>query len=382
MRAAVFSGTTEGREICAFLSEKRIITTVCVATEYGAEVMEKMKYITLRVGRMNAEKMTELVKGCDFVIDATHPYAEEATANIKKACAAANREYMRLLRRKTEASGAVTVSDIASAAEYLKNKSGNAFLSTGSRDLDAFSEIRERCAARVLDTEEIRKKCDRLGFGNIIYARPPFSYEDNLKAFQGCDFLVTKDSGKEGGLGEKLRAARSLGMEVILVSRPEEDGMSAEEIKARISRKRQPRFPVFVSLAGRRVTVAGAGRIASGRIKALADFGADITVIAPEVYDEEILNYAELHKRKFKDSDIDGAFLVVAATDSREINHRIYELCSERGILVSVADNKDESEFYFPAICRGERLVAGIVSDGTAHKEVRDAAEGIRRILK
>ena len=81
----LFGGTDEGHKIADFLSEQKVSYIVCVATEYGAELLD-MKNV--RIGRMTAEEMADFFdeNSVRLVIDATHPYAEFVTENIKKAC--------------------------------------------------------------------------------------------------------------------------------------------------------------------------------------------------------------------------------------------------------------------------------------------------------
>ena len=64
------------------------------------------------------------------------------------------------------------------------------------------------------------------------------------------------------------------------------------------------------------------------------------------------------------------------------MTRRIGEDCRAAGIPVSVADRAEESTFYFPAVCEGGGLIAGVVSDGTAHRAVAQAAERIRAVLE
>ena len=139
-------------------------------------------------------------------------------------------------------------------------------------------------------------------------------------------------------------------------------------------------FPMFVDLTGRKVLVIGAGTIALRRIHVLLDFGARVTVIAPEA--QSLPEGAEYLKRPYAPGDLKGAYLAVAATDCREVNHQVYEEASALGIPVSVADCLQECSFYFPAICRTENLVAGVVSDGTHHRETARAAREIRKTLE
>ena len=88
MNVVVFSGTTEGRSFSRALAALGAAVTVCVATELGAEEQGCTDGITVRTGRLDAEGMTALLRGAALCVDATHPYAAEATRNIRAAASA------------------------------------------------------------------------------------------------------------------------------------------------------------------------------------------------------------------------------------------------------------------------------------------------------
>jgi siroheme synthase-like protein len=140
------------------------------------------------------------------------------------------------------------------------------------------------------------------------------------------------------------------------------------------------RFPLFIDLRGRKAVVVGGGNIACRRIQVLLDFGACVTVIAPEL---KISFSGITHlARAYTPGDLAGAFLAVAATDNREVNAAVGQEATELGIFVTVADRREECNFFFPAVCTGGGLVAGVVSQGADHKKTARAAQEIRRILE
>lgn len=397
MRVIIFSGTSEGHALCRFLSARGACADAYVATEYGEAVMEELPGITVHTGRLTAAEMAREIGAGALVIDATHPYAREVTENIRAACRES--EYLRLIRPRTAGGGVETVPDTAAAVRWLNAHEGRALLTTGSKELDAYTGVenyRERLFPRVLPSISVLEKCVSLGFpgAHIIAMQGPFSRELNAAILRqtGADILVTKDTGAAGGFAEKLAAARDTGARVLVIARPsEESGLTLGEVESALAERLElrepaqkgeqpPRFPLFVSLVGKHVLVAGAGTIAARRIGVLRRFGAKITVVAPE-------NRADLAEdtlilRKFEPRDLENIALAVAATDDRAANHEIYELCRSRCIPVSVADCAAESSFYFPAICEGGGLTAGLVSRGEDHRAVRKAAARIRKLLQ
>lgn len=140
------------------------------------------------------------------------------------------------------------------------------------------------------------------------------------------------------------------------------------------------RFPLFVDLRGKRAVVIGGGPVAVRRARVLLEFGAVVTLIAPAC--GEVPPGAEYLRRPYTPGDLQGAFLAVAATDDRQVNRQVGEEAGRAGIPVSVADRREESTFYFPAICRGGGLVAGVVSQQGEHQKTAAAARAIRRVLE
>lgn len=146
-------------------------------------------------------------------------------------------------------------------------------------------------------------------------------------------------------------------------------------------------FPVFIPLKGKKILVVGGGKVANRRVRSLLPFGADITVIAPEVaghlveYEKE--GKIQIRRHRFTKEDLEGQpFAVLAATDKKEINETITFLCRERFIFVNNASDAQMCDFYFPALARRETVIAGVCGDGSDHREVARAAEKIRKCLE
>lgn len=242
MKLLIFAGTTEGRLLAQYASERASIdATVCVATDYGSALLgAQCQGLTLISERLGEDEMLRLMKGGEFdlCIDATHPYATQATENIKRAASKIKLEYLRLLREESHPQEAVYCKGEAEAARIIDELDGNVLITTGSKNLEAFCGVRdfsERIYARVLPTVEAIQKCGELKItkSRIIAMQGPFSQELNEAIMRRFDIrqLVTKDSGALGGFMEKINAANACGARIIIIGRPkDETGLFLKEI--------------------------------------------------------------------------------------------------------------------------------------------------------
>ena len=238
MKTLIFGGAAEGRLLAGLVPALGHDVTVQVATELGAEELKGCP-CRVRTGRLDAREMTELVREFDLVIDATHPYAAEASRNIRQACRAADVPLRRVLRAASEPGDCVRVGSCGEAADYLSGRPGNVLIATGSKELPAYGSLDPgRLYPRVLPTHEALSVCEKMGIAHshILALQGPFSLEMNaamLRQYR-IRYLVTKDGGKQGGFEEKREAARRCGAELILVARPEDSGISMEELMAEL----------------------------------------------------------------------------------------------------------------------------------------------------
>ena len=215
-KICVFGGTTEGRELVEFLNAQPCEVTACVATEYGQALLPEAERLTVSARRLPADEIKALLtdRQFDLVIDATHPYAASITKSIARACAETGVERWRLLRGASDApEDAVFVESTEKAIEFLDQTEGNILLTTGSKELKAYSQIKdfaERVYARVLPLEDSLVLCREAGVkaAHILAMQGPFSEEMNTAMLRaiGAKWLVTKDGGAAGGFAEKAAA--------------------------------------------------------------------------------------------------------------------------------------------------------------------------------
>lgn len=236
MKAVVFSGTTEGRRFSRRLAALGAEVTVCVATPLGAEEQGEMAGIAVHTGRLTSDAMAALLAGADLCIDATHPYAVDATQNIRTAAAQAGVEYRRLLRAQSPLpEGCAVFETAAQAAGHLVATEGNILLTTGAKELNAFSVLDPvRLYPRVLPTQEGIAACEaaHIPHRNIIAMQGPFSLALNTALLEqfSIRFLVTKDGGAAGGFAEKVQAAQAVGTQLVILRRPPETGETEDEL--------------------------------------------------------------------------------------------------------------------------------------------------------
>ena len=241
-RVLIFAGTTEGRTLSEYLSENRIEHTVCVATEYGEEVLSASPYMTIHQGRMGVSEMEKLMQTGSFaaVVDATHPYAVEVTANIREASQEAKLPYLRLKRwldAETEGSVFYFHSN-EECVDALEKTEGNILLTTGSKELATYCSrplVKDRLYVRILPGMESISICTELGIKGkqMIAMQGPFSTEMNEAILHQYEiaYMVTKKSGRQGGYPEKLEAAERAGIPVYVIEPADtERGYSMEEI--------------------------------------------------------------------------------------------------------------------------------------------------------
>lgn len=233
----VVAGTGDAREAINVLAERGKDVLASVVTEYGLEQLKDLGVEILK-GRMDESGFRDLIRkrNIKIVVDCTHPFALKASQNAMGACRSSNTTYYRVRREKLDYSKrysdveAVEVEDFTEAAERA-SKYGRVLLTVGSGKLEDFTDRIDdwqgRLVARILPVEQFLVRARRLGFrpDEILALKGPFSKKMNEVIIRDYDVevLVTKASGKAGGLKEKFEAASSAGISVIVITRPELD---------------------------------------------------------------------------------------------------------------------------------------------------------------
>lgn len=145
-------------------------------------------------------------------------------------------------------------------------------------------------------------------------------------------------------------------------------------------------FPIFVDIKDRKILIIGAGKVAKRRINTLLQFECEITIIAKKIdlefkkfLTDEKISFIE---KEFEEKDItDDIFICIAATDDKDTNNHIYDICKIKKIPVNDASDKTKCDFYFPAVALGENITIGITGNGENHTSVAKTAKKIRSMI-
>jgi precorrin-2 dehydrogenase/sirohydrochlorin ferrochelatase len=143
-------------------------------------------------------------------------------------------------------------------------------------------------------------------------------------------------------------------------------------------------YPVFLDLSGRIVVVVGGGAVATERAARLAACGARVRLVSPEVLPAlgEMVSdgrIAEHHARGYADGDLDGAVLVIAATDDADVNRRVRDDARAMGAEVNVADDPGGSTAVIPAVVRQGDLALAITTGGASPVLARRIREDLQQ---
>lgn len=226
----VLGGTSDSTRICNLLNEMNKEYIVSVTTQYGADLASKVaKNIVIK--RMNMEYMINFINenNIDLIIDSTHPYAIEVSKNAIEVTGILNINYIRYERKSLledlDYDKVIKVKNTEEAYKQANKIGKNIFLGTGSKTIKEFTDNlkNKNIIARVLPTSEVITMCEEVGLNadNIIAMKGPFSESINKEMYKqyNVDLVITKESGIEGGFLEKVNAAKSLSIPVIVIVR-------------------------------------------------------------------------------------------------------------------------------------------------------------------
>ena len=141
-------------------------------------------------------------------------------------------------------------------------------------------------------------------------------------------------------------------------------------------------YPVYLNLRGRRCVIIGGGTVAEGKIARLLDSGARICVVSPDAT-PGIRRFAadgsvRWEQRNYRDGDLKGAFIAIAATNVREVNRRIFEEANERGVMLNAVDDPPNCSFIAPSIVQRGPVTLAISTGGVSPALARKLRESLQ----
>ena len=137
---------------------------------------------------------------------------------------------------------------------------------------------------------------------------------------------------------------------------------------------------VCLDLRGRPCLVVGGGRVALEKSRGLLDCGADVTVVAPEVDDELAALPVRVVERPFAGADVNGRFLVIAATNDRRVNASVSAAAARCSVPCNVADDPELCSFILPAVVRRDPIQVGVSTGGASPalaQRIRDEVDAL-----
>jgi precorrin-2 dehydrogenase / sirohydrochlorin ferrochelatase len=141
-------------------------------------------------------------------------------------------------------------------------------------------------------------------------------------------------------------------------------------------------YMACIDLTGRAVLVVGAGRVALEKIEGLLAAGAEITVVAPQVLpDVEALGLT-LVRRGYRTADLEGKFLVVAATATTSVNRRVFRDAESRALLCNVVDVPELCSFILPAVHRHEPIAVAVSTGGASPALAQHLRDQIATVVR
>jgi precorrin-2 dehydrogenase len=136
-----------------------------------------------------------------------------------------------------------------------------------------------------------------------------------------------------------------------------------------------PSFPVMLNVRDRRCVIIGGGPVALRRAGSLVEAGAKISLIAPTIDPHITALPIQTHQRPYQPDDLDGAWLVVIASDSPQVNQQVARDARDRGVLANRADEPGSGDFAVPAHAHHGPVTLAVHTDGVS----ASAAAAIRR---
>lgn len=243
----IFAGTSDAKDIIKEIITLNLFEDIMIstATEEGKILLEKeliYKSNINIIGRpLDYNEIIDIINenNINLILDITHPYAVIISNNLLEISKLKEINYIRYERSSVleceeclKGIDYQVFSNIKSMKKYFEDNNiinKNILLTTGSKDSKEYKEFLDmnNVFIRIIPTKSSLEKVYNSGFSmeNIIAMKGPFSYGLNIEIMKSLniDIIITKDGGLEGGLMEKLKASKDLGVRAFIVKRPKQD---------------------------------------------------------------------------------------------------------------------------------------------------------------
>ena len=225
-------GTSEGRKILSLINKYTNDIAVSTATTYGGELLREFNIKVLNTKPLNKEEMLNWLRfnKIDILVDASHPYAQEVTKTALECANYLEIQYVRYERQgaleNVNGEDVIRVKHYDEAIDIIKKIEGNVLNTTGGNNVSKFLNLdfKHRVIHRILPSPKVLTKIVEAGINikDIIALQGPISYELEKAFIKQYDVkaILTKDSGLEGGVLEKLKAVRECNIKLIVIEKP------------------------------------------------------------------------------------------------------------------------------------------------------------------
>ncbi|GHP13665.1 precorrin-6x reductase [Lentilactobacillus fungorum] len=243
----LLGGTSESLTIADMLTSLQRDFVLSVTTKYGAE-LARQHASQVHLGAILPADFDDFFSNhqISLVIDATHPFARSISTHVIIAARQNRIPYIRFERQQMHGEGPFlrVVDDTEAAIKFLQQRKGTVYLSTGSKTASEFATKLgvERLHVRVLPTPKVMGMLAEVGYqaNQVDAIQGPFSKALNVELIKrtAAKFVVTKESGRRGGLPEKIQACQALQIVCLVIKRPAVDYPdvtgSFDELKQRL----------------------------------------------------------------------------------------------------------------------------------------------------
>ncbi len=231
----LIGGTKDSRELASRIAKNTNKLIISTSSKYGKKLVEDIgsEVVDKKMDISEMEKFV-LAREVKVIVDASHPYAQNVSKNAMEVARKHGLKYLRFEREMLSYEGFIRFEDIDAIVTYLNsNYSGGNILSTlGVNSLHKLKklEMLDKLYVRILPVKASIEIAENLGYhaSRIIALQGPFSKQFNKDIMRnyGIRYMITKESGKEGGELEKVEACKDTGIKILVLKRPNLDYMN------------------------------------------------------------------------------------------------------------------------------------------------------------